>query len=117
MSHVNKDRCDNTKSFNGFEISDTTRFFSSEEWSKMRKNPNVLKIIQDFTIRTNKEEDNKRRKYGNKNGTHNNSKMNTNITQAAIAELKTSQTDDNSIPTQVQMSRMVRQRGVNAVAT
>ena len=43
--------------------------------------------------------------------------MNTNITQAAIAELKTSQTDDNSIPTQVQMSRMVRQRGVNAVAT
>ena len=42
--------------------------------------------------------------------------MNTNITQAAIAELKTSQTDDNSIPTQVQITHVVRQIVVNEAA-
>ena len=43
--------------------------------------------------------------------------MNTDTTQAAIAELYTSQTDDNIITAQVQIPRMVRQRGVNSVAT
>ena len=37
--------------------------------------------------------------------------MNTEITQADISELHTSQTDDNRIPTQVQMTHMGREIG------
>ena len=43
--------------------------------------------------------------------------MNTDITQADIAEFHTSQPDDNSISAQVQMSRMGMKIGVNAVTT
>ena len=43
--------------------------------------------------------------------------MNNNITQEAIAESHTSQPDKNIISAQVQMPRMARQRGGNAVAT
>ena len=43
--------------------------------------------------------------------------MNTDITQEDIAAFHTSHPDDNIIPAQVQMPRMVRQIGVNTVAT
>ena len=45
VSHVKKDKFDNTKSCNGVDISDKTGFFSSEKWNKSRKNTGVLKTI------------------------------------------------------------------------
>ena len=74
-------------------------------------------MIQDCPINKKKEEDCKRRKGGNTNGTRINSNMNTDITQAAIVAFHTSQTNDNSIPSRVQMARMGRKRGVNVFAT
>ena len=52
---------------NGVNISDTTRFFSSEGWSKINNNPGVIKIIQDCTRHKKKEDDSKRRNVGNSN--------------------------------------------------
>ena len=84
---------------------------------KNHNNPGVLKMIQDCPRRKKKAEDRKRRKGANSNVTRNTSSMNTDITQEAITAFHTSKPDKNSITTQVQMPRMGRQRGVNAVAT
>ena len=116
VSQVKKDKFGKTKSCNGVDISDTTRFFSTEEWNKIRKNSDVLSMINNCPKRKKKAEDRKRRK-GADTGTRNASSMNAEITQAAIAAFQTTQGDDNGIPTQVQMPRMGRQRGINAVGT
>ena len=71
VSHVKKNKYGNTNSYSLFDISDTTRFFSSKEWRKTRKNTGVLKMIQDCQIRKNNADDLKRRKGGNINGTNN----------------------------------------------
>ena len=55
VSHVNKEKSGKAKSRNGVDISDTKRFFSSEEWIKNRKNPDVLKKFQDCPRRNKKE--------------------------------------------------------------
>ena len=75
---------------NGVNISDTTRFFSSEEWSKTINNPGALKIIRDCPICNNKAEDLKRRKCENRNGTGNTSNTNAEITKEYITELHAS---------------------------
>ena len=51
------------------------------------------------------------------NGTRNTSNMSTDITQADIAEFRTSQPDDVSIFDQVQISHMVIKIRMNAVTT
>ena len=98
MSHVKKEKFSKTKSCNDVDISDTTRFFLGEEWRIIINNHVVLKMNQDFPRRKNKVEGHKRMKYGNRNGTRNTSNINTDITQAAIIALHTSQPVDNSIP-------------------
>ena len=76
----------------------------------------MVKNIQEYLRHNRKKDDHKNRKYGNRNGTRNNSNINTDITQTYISLFHTSQTNGNSIPAQVQISRMGRQRGVNVVA-
>ena len=117
MSHVKKDKLGKTKLCNEVEIYDTTRIFSSKEWIKNRNIPGVLKIIQNCPKCKKEAADQKRRKCGNINITHNISSTNYGITQTAIAEFHTSQVGENSIPVQVQIPRMRRQRGFNAVST
>ena len=109
MSHSKKEKFGKTKWCNGVDISDMTRLLSSEKWNKIGNNPGVIKLAQDCPKHNNKEEGRKSGKVGNRNGTCNNLNMNTDITQAAIKELQTSQTGDNSIPYQLQMSHMGRQ--------
>ena len=80
-------------------------------------NPGVLKMIQECPNHKKKAEDRKRRKCRKMNGTCNASNMNTEIIQADISELHTSQSDDIIIPVQFQMPRMGRQIVVNTVST
>ena len=70
---------------------------------KSENNPGVIKMIQYCQKRKNEENNFRRRKGGNSNGTCNTSSMSTKITQTDIAEFHTSQPDENSIPVQVQM--------------
>ena len=74
-------------------------------------------MIQDCPKPKNKEEYLKISNCVNRNGTCNTLNMNIEITQAAIAAFYTSHTNDNSIPVQVKMARIVRQILVNTVAT
>ena len=84
---------------------------------KNQNNPGVLKMIQECPRRKKKAEDRKRRKGANSNVTCNTSSMNTDITQEAIVAFHTSHPQENNITAQVQMTRIKRQRGVNAVST
>mmetsp|Transcript_15996 Transcript_15996/g.23840 ORF Transcript_15996/g.23840 Transcript_15996/m.23840 type:complete len:787 (+) Transcript_15996:5053-7413(+) len=119
VSQLKKDKFGKVKSCNGVDITDTSRWFSIDEWNKIRKNPEILRMINDCPKRKKKAEDRKRRKGEGNGGGRNTSSVNAGITQAVIAALQTAQGSDssNSIPTQVQMPRMGRQRGVNAVNT
>ena len=85
-----------------------TNFFLSEELRKIINNPGVLKMTQYCSRRKDKAEYLKRRKGGKWNGNLNDSNMDTEISHTDITALHTSQTDDNSIPSQVQMLRMGR---------
>ena len=80
---------------------------------KKQKNPGVLKMIQDCPKYKKKAQDINMRKGLNRNVTHNNPNKNYNIKQVAITEFHSYQPDDNIIPAQVQIPRMVRQVGVN----
>ena len=117
MSPVKKDKFDNTKSCNGVDIYDTTRFFYNEEWRKTINNPGVLKLIQGFPRHKKKSDYHNRGKFKNRNRTHYTSNTNTDITQTAINYFHTSRPNYNSIPTQVQIPCMGRKIGVNAVVT
>ena len=55
-------------------------------------------MVQDFPKCKKKVEDIKRIKIVNKNATHSNSNMNSDITQVAITAFYTSQPNDNIIP-------------------
>ena len=89
----------------------------SEQWIKIINNTGVLKMIQDCPRCKKREEDRKRRKVGNRDGTINTPNINTDITQSAIVAFHASQSVDNIIPGQVQIPHMGRKIGVNALST
>ena len=72
MPHIKKNIFGKNKSCNGVDISDMIRFFSCEEQGKIRNNPDILKIIQEFPRSNKKADDCKRRKGVHRNETHNN---------------------------------------------
>ena len=45
LSRFNKDKFSKTKLSTGADIYDKTGLFSTEEWSKIRNNPGVIKMI------------------------------------------------------------------------
>ena len=119
ISNVKKDKNGRFKTCNGVDVSDTTRFFSHEEWNKIRKNTDVLRSIQECPRRKKKIEERKRKKTsGGGGGNRNSSSTNVDIIQAAISALQSAPTSDsvNNVPAQVQMPRMGRQRGIHAMS-